>query len=128
MWCLLYVTGNGVGTSSISWEMFLKIALLSPLLEEIVFRGGLQTFLLEREFFRKRKFGIGVANVSAANIVTSLAFAAAHLIYQTPLWASLVFIPSLVFGWARERYDSVIPPILLHAFYNAGFGLLFVQL
>ncbi len=128
MWCLLYVTGNGVGTSSISWEMFLKIALLSPLLEEIVFRGGLQTFLLEREFFRKRKFGIGVANVSAANIVTSLAFAAAHLIYQTPLWACLVFIPSLVFGWARERYDSVIPPILLHAFYNAGFGLLFVQL
>ncbi len=123
VWCLLYAAGNGVGIRPIAWETFLKIALLSPILEEIVFRGGLQTLLLEYGFFRKRKFGI-----SAANVVTSLAFAAAHLIYQTPLWACLVFFPSIIFGWARERYDSVIPSILLHAFYNAGFSLLFVQL
>ncbi|MEE9333872.1 MAG: JDVT-CTERM system glutamic-type intramembrane protease [Granulosicoccaceae bacterium] len=123
VWCLLYTAGNGVGAPPIPWEMFLKIAMLSPLLEEIVFRGGLQTLLLEGAFFTKRKFGI-----SAANIVTSLVFAAAHLIYQTPMWACLVFFPSIIFGWARERYNSVIPSILLHAFYNAGFGLLFVQL
>ena len=122
-WYLLHLSGRGVGPPAIPWQLFLKLALLYPVLEEIVFRGGLQTLLLERETLRKRVLGISVAN-----ILTSLVFAAAHLINQPVLWACLVFIPSIIFGWVRERYNSVIPSIVLHAFYNAGFVLLFVQL
>jgi len=102
---------------------FVKLALIYPILEEIVFRGGIQTLLLERTPLRAKCLGI-----SGANIVTSLLFSAAHLIHQTALWASLVFIPSIIFGWARERYNRVIPSIVLHALYNAGFVWMFVQL
>jgi len=64
--------------------------------------------------------------ISMANVVTSLLFASLHLISQPPLWAALVFVPSLVFGWARDRYITVVPSIILHVVYNAGFAWLFV--
>ncbi len=122
-WCLLYFLNLRADAPPPPWEVFVKLALIYPILEEIVFRGGLQTLLLERTALHKKLLG-----VSGANIVTSLLFAAAHLMHQSVLWASLVFIPSIIFGWARERYDSVLPSILLHAFYNVGFVWLFVQL
>jgi membrane protease YdiL (CAAX protease family) len=78
---------------------------------------------MERSSLSKKTFSI-----SGANLITSFLFAAAHLLHQSPLWASLVFFPSLIFGWAREKYDSIVPSIVLHSFYNAGFVWLFVQL
>jgi len=119
----LLLLGRGTGTPTVDWLLLAKLVLLYPILEEIVFRGGVQTFLLERKALTKHIFGI-----SLANVLTSIAFAALHLIYQPVLWALLVFVPSLVFGWARERYGSVIPSILLHGFYNLGFVLLFVAM
>lgn len=101
--------------------VWLKLSLLMPILEEIVFRGGIQSALMTKSFFSKSWFG-----VSVANIVTSIIFAAMHFISQPPLWAALVFIPSIVFGWARDRYITIIPCIILHAVYNAGFVWLFV--
>jgi len=101
--------------------LWLKLSLLMPVLEEIVFRGGLQAGLYSRNPFSRSKAGI-----SLANLITSVVFAALHLISQPPAWAALVFIPSLVFGWARDRYDRVLPCVLLHAVYNAGFVWLFV--
>jgi membrane protease YdiL (CAAX protease family) len=32
-------------------------------------------------------------------------------------------VPSLVFGYFRDRYDSVVPGAALHVFYNAGWFL-----
>lgn len=101
--------------------MWLKLSLLMPVLEEIVFRGGIQSALYQRQFFSRGVFGISVANV-----FTSIVFAAMHLISQPPLWAALVFIPSIVFGWARDRYNNSVPCIFLHALYNAGFVWFFV--
>jgi len=92
-----------------------------PVLEEIVFRGGIQAALHSKAFFKPQFFGI-----SLANVVTSVVFTAMHFLSQPPAWAILVFLPSLVFGWARDRYLSVVPCILLHALYNAGFVWLFV--
>lgn len=123
-WCLLYLLTNRPDTVTPPWDVFLKLALIYPVLEEIVFRGGIQSLLLERPSLRKNK----LFAISSANVITSILFAAAHLLHQSLLWASLVFFPSLIFGWARERYDSVLPSIVLHAFYNAGFVWLFVQL
>lgn len=104
-----------------AWLLLLKLALIGPILEEIVFRGGLQTYLISKPVFAKNWFGLSLANIGI-----SLIFALTHLISQPPLWAALVFIPSLVFGWARDRYGSIIPSIILHAVYNAGFVWLFV--
>jgi membrane protease YdiL (CAAX protease family) len=36
----------------------------------------------------------------------------------------LVFLPSLCFGFVRDRFGSVYPSIALHAFYNHGYFLL----
>jgi len=100
---------------------WLKLTLLMPVLEEIVFRGGIQTALISKPTFAKQWHGI-----SLANLITSVLFAAMHLISHPPLWAALVFVPSLLFGWARDRYHAVLPSVLLHAVYNSGFVWLFV--
>lgn len=98
---------------------FLVPALFYPVLEEIVFRGLIQE--LVRNTVSARVFG----PLSVANLLTSLLFTAAHFLSHPPLWAALVFFPSLVFGYFRDRHRSLLAPILLHVFYNAGFLWLF---
>ncbi len=102
------------------WRQLLFMILLYPLLEEWLFRGLIQGWLLETMWGRSAWAGITLANG-----VTTLLFAAAHLLGHTLFWSLLVIGPSLIFGWARERYRSVLPPIWLHIFYNAGYFLLF---
>ena len=107
-------------------KLLLFAVLIYPLLEEIVFRGALQGLLMERLSGKRLPHWLG--GLSLANLITSLVFAAMHLFNQSPLWAALIFIPSLVFGWAREATGGLLAPVLLHMFYNAGFYVLFVQL
>ncbi len=94
---------------------FLQLALLYPLVEEIVFRGLLQDAC--HRHLPKRALG----PISLANLVTSIVFTIVHFLYHAPSWAALVFLPSLVFGYCKDRYNSLIPPILLHVFYNTGY-------
>jgi len=96
------------------------IILVYPVLEEIVFRGALQGWLLDFKAFRQR-----IIYLTAANWITSLIFTGMHFINHSPAWAATVIVPSLVFGWARDRYNWIAPSIVLHSFYNAGFILLF---
>jgi membrane protease YdiL (CAAX protease family) len=63
--------------------------------------------------------------LSVANLLTSVLFTALHFIYHAPAWAALVFLPSLVFGFFKDRTGGLTAPILLHVFYNAGFLWLF---
>lgn len=120
-WFLLVFIGQPIiGPPSL--VLWLKLSILMPILEEIVFRGGVQSALYQRAWFSRQWAGI-----SLANLFTSLLFASMHLISQPPMWAALVFVPSLVFGWARDRFNNVIPSIVLHAVYNAGFVWLFVS-
>jgi membrane protease YdiL (CAAX protease family) len=44
-----------------------------------------------------------------------------HFINHPPFWALAVFFPSLVFGYFRDRCDSVVPAITLHILYNFGY-------
>ena len=111
---LLFLTSASSDTATLM--LVINVVLLYPLLEELAFRGFLQGWLLEREMFRRHIVGFTVANV-----LTSLLFASAHLINQPPLWAAGVFLPSLVFGYFRDRHQSIVTPFLLHAWYNAGF-------
>ncbi len=102
------------------WRPLLFLILLYPLLEEWLFRGLIQGWLLETKRGRAAWAGITLANG-----VTTLLFATAHLLGHNLFWSLLVIGPSLIFGWMRERYRSVLPPIGLHIFYNAGYFLLF---
>ena len=94
---------------------FLWPVLFSPVVEEILFRGILQEFI--RDYFTEKFLG----PLSLANLVTSLIFASLHFFFQPALWAALVFFPSLVFGHFKDRSGKLTGPIILHAFYNAGF-------
>ncbi len=101
-----------------STPVLLAAVTLYPVLEELCFRGLLQGWLLQHLGHRRVLRPVG-----AANLLTSLAFATAHLPSQPPAWAAATLLPSLVLGCARERYGRVLPAILLHAYYNAGLML-----
>lgn len=93
------------------------IALLSlgAVAEEIVFRGGLQRVLR-----RWRALGSHAGPISAANALTSVGFAAAHLWSHPPLAALAVWPVSLLLGWVYERGgERLVPPVLLHLYFNA---------
>ncbi len=98
------------------WMALLWIALIYPILEEFVFRGGIQHALRQ-----KTLFSTSTAGLSLANVATSVLFAAMHLINQPPLWAASVFFPSLIFGWAKDRFGNIQACTVLHIVYNAGF-------
>lgn len=97
----------------------LAVVVLYPVLEELSFRGLLQGWLLQRLVGRHWPWST-TWRISLPNLLTSLAFAAAHLPTQAPAWAAATLAPSLVFGYLREHYDSVLPPMALHVYYNAG--------
>ncbi len=106
------------------WPLAVPLAYLLPvvvypLLEEIVFRGLVQE--LVHEYISAHSLG----PLSVANLLTSLLFTGMHFLYHAPVWAALVFLPSLVFGFFKDRTGKLLAPIVLHAFYNAGFLLLF---
>lgn len=79
------------------------LALLAPLVEELVFRGLLYGWVV-------RWGGL------AAWLVSSLAFAAAH--YE-PAHVVLVLPLGLLFGWMRWRTDSLLPSLVAHILNNA---------
>jgi len=112
---------GGGGFAPLVWPLqqpgrFVGLVLLWPVMEEVVFRGVLQPFITEL-----RWGGLRLAGVTAGNGVTSLLFAAAHLFSHLPSWAALVFIPSLLFGYFRDRHDSLLSPAVLHVTYNLGY-------
>lgn len=88
--------------------------LAAPVIEEILFRGGLQEWMLRRD---ARAFG----PLNRANILASLVFASCHLIGHAPAWAAAMFLPSLLFGLFYERARRLGAPIVVHALYNACF-------
>jgi membrane protease YdiL (CAAX protease family) len=106
---------------------FALAAALYPVLEEIVFRGGLQPWIATALERHSGAAGlVGADHLLAhhrliANVLTSIAFAAAHLYGHPAGWALATFFPSLVFGFFRDRYGGLAAPIALHVLYNAGY-------
>ena len=103
------------------WTAWMSFVLFYPIVEELLFRGVLQGEVLRLTSRDGRTLRLGP--VSLANALVTLAFVAAHLPAQPLAWALAVAVPSLVFGHLRERFASVRPAVLVHVFYNAGFGL-----
>jgi membrane protease YdiL (CAAX protease family) len=94
--------------------LILSMVLWQPLLEELLFRGLIQGQLGSRQWAQRE-----CAGLSTANVITSLLFSSAHLIHHSPAWAAAVFVPSLIFGYFRDRHGQVYPALVLHAFYNS---------
>jgi len=86
----------------------LLLAVLAPIVEELVFRGLLYGWIAGRW------------GSLAAWIVSSLAFAAAH---WEPAHIVLVLPLGLLFGWLRRRTDSLLPSLFSHIV-NNGFALI----
>jgi uncharacterized protein len=101
-----------------SWT-FLSVTLWQPLFEELLLRGIVQGSVLQSMGKQNTWSGL-----SLANVLTSLLFTMAHLVSHSVSWSLLVFVPSLCFGFVRDRFGSVYPSIALHAFYNTGYFLL----
>ena len=91
------------------WALLLVYA---PVAEEIVFRAGLQETLLRRlERWRTGAF--------TANLVTALAFAAAHVALHPSGLAPLTLLPALLVGRLYQQRRRVAPCVALHAGFNA---------
>ena len=90
--------------------MLVAAVVAAPLLEEMVFRGLVQTSLLNT-LGRERRWLIVV--------VASILFAVTHL--GAAIWQSLAALTvlSLILGFLYERTGSLWPSILVHAGFNA---------
>ncbi len=95
---------------AMGWSVLLGKAAL----EECVFRYGLQGWLGGFAWGRQNV----IPGITWANIFTSAVFTGVHFIHHPPLWAAAVFVPSLIFGWAWDRYRNILAPVVIHFVYN----------
>jgi len=96
--------------------VLLSVVLFQPVIEELLFRGVVQGYLL-----RTSLGSWSVHGITFANGLATILFVAAHFVNQAPIWAMGVLLPSLVFGYFRDRTGSVLAPIVLHVSFNAMF-------
>jgi membrane protease YdiL (CAAX protease family) len=102
------------------FRQFLYLTLLFPVLEEVIFRGYVQGMLLRWRYGRRAWL-----QMTAANVLTSVLFTALHFLSHPPLAAAAVIVPSLIFGYFRDRHGNIHAAVVLHVFYNAGYLWLF---
>lgn len=109
-WSRGIVAGTGVFVSFVLWQ---------PLIEELLFRGVLQGW--SRGFaWGRSQFG----GISVANLAVSLLFSLTHLAHHSTVWAVAVIVPSLVFGYFRDRDGNVMRAMALHMAYNGCYLLM----
>jgi membrane protease YdiL (CAAX protease family) len=83
------------------------ILIISPIAEELLFRGVLLELLLQKKCGRL-----------PANMLVSLLFTALHIISKGDLMYAAVFLPSAILSWHYCRFRAVTPVILAHSAYN----------
>lgn len=102
--------------SRFAFALFAFTAVMAaPLFEELLFRGLLQPLF-------SRTFG-----VIAGILLTAALFGVAHGYEYSWAWQYMfaIFLAGAVFGVARARTNSIIPPVLMHCCYNAVFLVAF---
>lgn len=96
-----------------AWAHWLQLLVLAPVLEEIIFRLGLQRHLQDRGWPVHRAVGL-----------TAVVFAAAHLLLRGPGWLmAATVLPAWLIGLVYARHGRLWPCILLHALFNLAWGL-----
>ena len=104
-----------------AWGVALAVVTLTPLTEEVVWRGAVQQAL-------KR---LGIPRLAAIGC-TSVLFAMVHW-NAVPDASRLSALPALAMlgfalGWLMERTGRLIAPVVAHAAFNAANLLLFSML
>lgn len=121
--CLLFLLPFSIGSIKLSLSRGFKELPLNFILyqfigaalpEEVFFRGYIQTELKK-----------SLKNAWISIILTSSLFMIAHLFKGLNPVNFGVFLPSLVFGYLREKTGSILWPILFHALSNILFFSLF---
>lgn len=74
----------------------------AAVIEEIFFRGWLQTLLRHR------------LSALPAILITSAAFASSHLCAVPKLFMLTTFVPGIIMGALKERYNNTLPGIIFH--------------
>ncbi|MBR5038792.1 MAG: CPBP family intramembrane metalloprotease [Prevotella sp.] len=85
---------------------YLVICILTPLAEEVIFRGAVLRTMLEHWEGRKRWTAI---------IISALLFGLAHM---NPAQIPHAFLMGVLLGWLYERSRSLIPCVVLHCANN----------
>jgi len=95
-----HITGN-----------ILFLLIISPILEELVFRG-----LLQESIYNKTK------NYIFTVIMVNIAFMSLHYIVNNNIvYLLAVFICGIIFSVVKIYYKRIIYPIMLHVYYNLCF-------
>lgn len=82
----------------------ISIALVAPVVEEMLFRGAIEGHLLRR--WKNPKWAI---------VVSALIFGVIHL---NPAQIPYAFVLGLLLGWLYYRTGSIVPGIVLHLLNN----------
>lgn len=93
----------------------LAALMVAAVLEEVVFRAGLQQWLMERSWGALR-----VSALTAANAASAAVFALAHGLSRSWLLALGVLGPALLLGWIYERRQSLATCMAVHALMNGA--------
>lgn len=109
---------HGIGT-----KLLTQIFLVA-LPEELFFRGYLQRRMELLWPARRRLFGVPFGR---AIVLASAVFALGHFLGEYRPDRLGPFFPALVFGLLRTRTNSLVAPILYHAFCNVLSDALFVS-
>jgi membrane protease YdiL (CAAX protease family) len=97
------------------WRIVLYFIIGSPIQEEIIFRGLIQS-MLERRWKITSVFGISLSNAVA---FTAVLFGVIHLEVGVVVAIGAIIL-GLVAGELRRRSGSLFPAIIVHALFNAA--------
>lgn len=92
----------------------LRLLVFAPLLEELIFRRGLQEALLRRSPPATRQ------GAFFANVITATLFALCHLALQPGALSALTLFPALAIGGLYQRTRRLTPCVAAHAAMNAA--------
>jgi membrane protease YdiL (CAAX protease family) len=98
------------------WMIGLYFIIASPIQEEIIFRGLIQSVLERRWMITLPVFG---GSLSGAVVFTALLFGMIHLGVGAAVAIGAIVL-GLVAGELRRRSASLLPAIVVHALFNAA--------
>lgn len=87
-----------------SFVGFVAVALVAPVVEELIFRG----LILNR-----------LSRAMPGWLAVALSAAAFGVCHGHPVWFAYAFIMGVIFGWISLRTRSILPSILGHLTFNA---------
>jgi len=106
-------------------QMVINVWIIASITEEVLFRGLIQGYLHSE---RRHGFKLGKVFLSLPVIVSAILFGLLHLMLLTvgadPRMVAVVIVfatfMGVIAGYYREKSNSLLPAILIHACFNIG--------